>query len=433
LEIPELHPIELAITEPHPAPAPQPEPEPVIKAPEPVIPAPEPIIKAPTPVTIPEPVKVPDVSTPIPELTPPAEPALKPAEFKRIVKPARKPVISGKKLLGFLAVALAVAGITYQAVFNNAKARYAQANEMVRTARNSEAISAYTKIIAQYSGSPEAAYSQYAIADIKALQGDIPGAIERYEQFLLAAPDKDPKIAQAKFKIAELELKEGSLSDAAFMYQNADIQASTFSVRAAERVNQIKAVNAQVAAAQKLIAKDPAKAMETYFAVLADYPEHAQAKAGLEEAKKALAAAKDKQDAKAAAKAKKAAKAATASAKPAPAAKTKAAGARTPYTKEQFTTCNSVWMMEKIQGSLDGDMTVSKLKNNCDALKADLAACKDYQQDYKNMTTLTAEARALMEEEVNPDWTTQKQVEQDKATMKKFEEHHCGEVMGMGH
>ena len=263
---------------PPPAPPPAPEPPPAppepvaapVEAPKAVQPppkAPEPVVKAPEP-----------------------KPALA-AVVAPAVKPAKKPFVINKTAVIALCAGLAVAGVAYQLLLNSASHRYAAAGELAKNARGAEAVGTYSKIIAQYPRSIEAAYSQYAIADIKSQEGDLAAAIQFYEDYLVAAPDNDAKRASALFKIAEIKLKEDILADAEYLYENKAIQASGFAVQAAERGKQIRAVKAQVAEAKKLIARSPARAIEAYTAVLAAHPKYAPALTGLEEARKALAAA----------------------------------------------------------------------------------------------------------------------------------------------
>ena len=222
----------------------------------------------------------------------------------RPASPVKKASALNKNALIFFCLGLAVAGgVVYQFAFNSAKARYAQAGRLVKTARNAEAISAYTRIAELYKSSPEAAYSQFAIGEIKAVQGNLTEAIKRYEKYLVAAPAGDAKVAEAKFRIAEIEFKQANFPDAEFMYQNADIRASAYAERAADRVKQIQAVKTQIAGARKLLAKDPAKAVEALAAVLAAYPGLKAAAAGLEDAQKALAAANARKADKAAGRA----------------------------------------------------------------------------------------------------------------------------------
>lgn len=257
-----------------PAPTPPPAPPAPVAAPveppkavQPPPKAPAPVIKAPEPKPAPAPVSAP------------------------AIKPAKKPFAVNKTAVIVLCAGLAVAAVAYQLTLNSAGHRYAAAGELAKNARGAEAVGAYSKIIAQYPRAIEAAYSQYAIGDIKAQQGDLTGAIQYYEDYLVAAPDSDAKRASALFKIAEIKLKEDILADAEYLYENKAIQASGFSVQAAERGKQIRAVKAQVAEAKKLVARSPAKAVEAYTAVLSVHPKYAPALAGLEEARKALTAA----------------------------------------------------------------------------------------------------------------------------------------------
>ena len=345
IRVPVAAPVETAPEKPAETPVP------VLPA-APVAPAPiaEPPVKAPTPIlTALPPIEVPKAAAVLPVAPAPA------------VKPAKRPFAFKKKLLVFLGLGLAIAGAAYQLTMNSAKAHYAKAGLLVKEARPTAAISAYTQIIAGHAGSLEAAYSQFAIAEIKAAQGDLPGAIERYEKYLVAAPEGDAKAPQAKFNIAEIEFRQGNLPEAEYMYNN--LRASAYAKEAADRLAQIKAVNAQVAGARKLMAKDPAKAVETFAAVLAAYPDLKAAAAGLEEAKKALAAANGR-PAFRKARANKPRAPKSVRARPAP-----APGKPAVFSKEQRDACNAVWMMEKIQGRLDADSAAAKTANNCDALK----------------------------------------------------------------
>lgn len=403
-----------------------------------------------TPLIIPEPAPQPPIMPAVPELPaflapvaaaketlPPAPeplPAVEPQPLPA-VKPAKKPIAVSRSAVIMFCTGLAIAGaIAYQFTVNNAKARYARAGELVKAARNTEAISAYTRIISLYNGSPEAAYSQLAIGDIKAVLGDNAGAIERYEKYLLAAPAGDAKVPEAKFKIAEIEFKDANFTDADFMYNSPDIRTSGYAKQAADRISLIKAVNDLIAGARKLAPKNPAKAVETLTTVLAAYPGLKAAADGLEEAQKALAAANGRPAARHAARA---AKPITARApkpvraKPAPApGKAATATAKTgAYTKEQFNICNSVWMMEKIQGRLDAPTAAAGQENDCGALKENMTACKGMQEEYKAVQNLKPEARALIEQETNPDWTAAKQIEQDKKTLKAYQTHRCAEMI----
>lgn len=381
-------------------------PAPAVKNPEPVKAAEGPVIESLKPGEAPE------------KVLPPQQ------EFKPAIKPAKKPFAFNKNILVFLGLGLVIAGAAYQLAINSAKARYAQAGQLVKDARPTAAISAYTKIIAGQAGSLEAAYSQYAIAEIKAAQGDLPGAIERYEKYLVAAPAGDARVPLAKFNIAEIEFRQSNLPEAEYMYNNADIRASANARQAADRVAQIKAVNAQVAAARKSAAKTPAKAVEAFSAVLAAYPGLKTATAGLEEAQKALAAANDRQAARAA-------KAGTRAPETAR-AKAPAAAKAAAYTKEQLDACNAVWMMEKIQGRLDAEADSAKTRNHCDGLKANLTACKGLQDEFKAIKSLTPGARTLIEQEIDPEWTAAKQAEQDRETLSSYEAHRCAQLVSSG-
>ncbi len=248
-----------------PAPVPSPIEAPKAALPPPIAPAP--VIKAPEPKPVPA------------------------AAVAPVIKPAKKPFVLNKTAVIVICAGLAVAGGAYQLILNSPKSRYARAGQLVLKARSTEAISAYSKIIAQSPGSIEAAYSQYAIGEIKAQQGDPLEAIEQFERYLVAAPDSDAKRASALFKIAEIKFKEDMLADADYLFQNKAVQASDYASRAADRVNQIKAVKARLAEANKLMARSPGKAVEAYTAVVAEHPKYDPALTGLEEARKALAAA----------------------------------------------------------------------------------------------------------------------------------------------
>ena len=438
LPIPEPEPLPIPEPEPPapvPAPRPEPEPEPLpIPQPEPApVQQAAPVLPAPAPIPVP-------VPAPAPAPAPAPVPA--PAPAAAAPKPAKKPFIPLKiaVFLGVLAAALGYGG--YKLYTNSAAYRYRQAGELAAAARNAEALSAYSRILTQYPRTPEAADSQYAIAEIKAAQGDGDAAIEHYERFLVAAPDNDPKIAAARFKIAEIKFKRGDLQDAWFLYQNAAVQASSYAKQAADRVTWIEALKKQVADAQKIAAKDPAKAAEAFTAALAAYPNYPPAVKGLADARAALdaAAARKARTQRRAAKPPKPAApkpVAAAPAKPpkpvtklvpekpapppAPAAPAKAA---LPATKEQLEACNGIWMTEKM-GQLDADMIFAKIKNNCDAIKADVAACEDLQDEVKSIRALKAEDRALMEQEIDPDWTLAKQQDRDKKTLKSYADRNC--------
>lgn len=411
--------------------------EPPVKVQEQPVKAQEPPLKAQEPAKVQEPpVKAKEPPAKVKE--PPAkvrEPQAQPAEQKPAVKPAGKPFALNTNKVIFFLTGLAIAVGGYQLTLNSAAHRYAQAGRLVEKARNAEAISAYSKIITQYPRAIEAAYSEYAIGDIKAVQGDAPAAIEHYEHYLVAAPPGDARIASARFKIAELEYKNDDFPNAEFLYQNAAIQASDLAAQAAARVSQIRAVKAQLADAAKLIPKSPDKAVEAYTAVLAAHPRLAAAQAGLEAARKALEEAKARPAARRKAAPKPAPreltksvfKAALGGTAPAPAGKP---AARQPASvKAQFDACNAVWMTEKMQGQLDADMIFSKVNNNCDALKQKLTACKDAQEEVKAMEGVTPAARTLMEQEVNPDWTLARQLEEDKKVQKRYDDLHCADLL----
>jgi len=451
------------------APLPQPVPEPVIER---TVPPPAEI---PAPVTepAPEPAKPPEteikVPQPLPKLEPPALPSLKdlPAFLQKaaeplpepeaepppaaepepapLTKPARKPFVINRTAVIVIGAVLAAAGVGYQLTINSAKYRYAAAGELVKKARNAEAISAYSRIITKYPRSLEAAYSAYAIGDIKAVQGDIPAAIEHYENYLVAAPDKDPRIASARFKIAELELKDDRLADAEYLYQNAAIQASEHSKQAAERVDQIRAVKAQLAEAKKLVAKTPAKAVEAYSAVVAAHPKYDQAIAGLQEARDALAAANRRPAAKRRptpkpkappALTKSSLKAAlTTPPKPAPfaPAATGATVAKPEVTGNappgQAETCPMVWLVEQAQGQLSADMMFTKVKFKCDELKQKIDACKEAREAVMALQGVPPEARLAMELEIDPDWTLAKQTAEDDRVRKNYETRGCAALL----
>lgn len=409
-----------------PAPPAPPIPAPPIPAPAPAAPVEVPVIApAPPPTPMPPPAPAPVIKPP--EAKP--EPAPVPAAPAPAVKPAKKPFVINKTAVILFCAGLVIAGVAYQLTLNSAAHRYAAAGNLVSRARNSEAISAYSKIIAQYPRAIEAAYSQYAIGDIKALQGDPAAAIEHYERYLVAAPDNDAKRASALFKIAEIKLKEGLLPDAEYLYQNAAVQASGYSVQAADRVNQIKAVNARLADAKKLIAKAPAKAVEAYTAVLAEHPKYAAVLSGLEEAGKALAAANARPPLKRAPVAKrKPAPVSSAPAAPGKPGQAPAAG-KADDAKTQAEACGAIWTAEAAQTQLTPDMMFTKVKFNCDALKQDLSACRTARDEVMALQGVPPEARVQMEQEIDPDWTLAKQLEQDAKIRKNYDDRHCREFL----
>ena len=453
---------------PEPAPAPAPAPATAMlpayaPLPQPVLPPVEipPLVSAPKPAPEPEPAPMPKLVSPpaLPEikdlpvflqqpgpeprpalLEPAPEPLPTPAP-----KPARKPFAINKTAVIILCAVLASSGAAYQLFINSAAQRYKQAGRLVERARNTEAISAYSRIITRYPRSIEAAYSHYGIGDIKALQGDSQGAIASYEDYMVAAPDKDPKLASARFKVAELHFKEDRLADADYLYQNPVVRESDLAGRAEERVKEIAAVNARLAEAKKLIAKAPNKAVEAYSAVVAERPKYAAALAGLEEARAALAAYNGRPVAKRPA-AKKPAPTLTKSAlkaaltkadspapKPAqkaapkPAAEQKPAAAPSP--KAQFETCSAIWDAEKAQPQLSADQIFTKMKLRCDDLKQRLDACREAREDVMALQGVPPEARVAMELEIDPDWTLAKQLEQDKKIMQRYEDRRCAELL----
>ncbi|MBI5744142.1 MAG: hypothetical protein HY952_06305 [Elusimicrobia bacterium] len=436
-----------------PAPLPEPVPPPALQAqpvtlpvspvqakPSPLPPVKISALKQPAPIETPAPLPAPAPPAgppPLPEikdlpafLQPKAEPLLPQPKPAPAPKPARKRFVINKTIIILFCTGLAAAGGVYQLMLNSAASRYAHAGKLVKDARNSEAISAYSRIITLYPRSIEAAYSQYAIGDIKALQGDPQTAIEYYEHYLVAAPDKDPKIASARFKIAELKLKEDMLGDAEFLYQNAAIQASEYAGEATAQVAKIKAVTAGLADAKKLVAKAPDKAVEAYTAIVGAHPKYAPALAGLEEARKALAAynarpVKKRVPAPTPALIKSRIKAALTKnlQPPAPAA----------APKTQAEICAPVWAAEQVQGSLSADMMFTKVKNNCDDLRQRLDACKEARDAVMALQGVPPEARVQMEQEIDPDWTLAKQVEQDDRIRKNYETRHCAELLKSTH
>lgn len=460
-------PTEPPVSAPQTAPAPAipeplphlPEPEPALPKYEPLPPLPEPVIEPPEPEPQPlpklEPPQLPALkdlpaflqkaAEPLPEPKaeplPAAEPAPKPAP-----KPARKPFVLSQTAIVVICAGLAAAGAGYQLTINSAKHRYAAAGELVKKARNAEAITAYSRIITRYPRSIEAAYSAYAIGDIKATQGDTQAAIEHYENYMVAAPATDPKLASSRFKVAELHLKEDRLSDAEYLYQNPVVRESELAGRAAERVKEIQAVKARLAEAKKLIAKTPAKAVEAYSAVVAEHPKYDAALAGLQEANEALAAANRRPVVKRAPPAKpKAPKALTMSplkaaltkppAKPAPAA-TPAPASAAPKPEAagnvpmgQAETCPMVWQVEKAQGQLSADMMFTKMKFKCEELKQRVDACKEARDAVMALQGVPPEARLAMELEIDPDWTLAKQLDQDNKIRKTYEDGRCGELL----
>lgn len=471
---PAIAPVEIPplISSPAPEPAPLPEPAP-IPAPKPEpLPAPEPApAPAPAPVQAPEPAPMPKLISPpaLPELkdlpvflqepkmeTRPAAkleapreplpiPAPVPAEPLKDLPaapapaPARKPRLSlkiNRTAVILFCAALAAAGGGYQLFLNSAGQRYAAAGRLAAQARNAEAISAYSRIINTYPRSLEAAYSHYAMGDIKALQGDAQAAIGHYEDYMVAAPDKDPKLASSRFKVAELHLKEGRLDDAEYLYQNPVVRESDLAGRAGERVKEILAVKARLAEAKKLIKKSPAKAVEEFTAVAAEQPKYAAALQGLDEARQALAAANNRpaprrtappakpkpQPAPAAAQPKPPAPPA-----PAPAAPAPAAARNTP--QGQGEACAPIWRAEQSGGRLDADQMFTKVKYDCDGLRQKLEVCKEARDAVMALQGVPPEARVTMEQELDPEWTLAKQLAQDEQVRKRYQDRGCAALL----
>lgn len=371
----------------------------------------------------------------------PAEPLIEP-------KPApaapRKPFKISRTAIILFCAGLAAAGTAYQLFHNSAGQRYARAGRLVEQARNAEAISAYSRIITLYPRSLEAAYSHYAMGDIKALQGDIPAAIGHYEDYMVAAPDKDPKLASSRFKVAELHLKEGRLDDAEYLYQNPVVRESDLAGRAGERVKEIQALKARLAEAKKLIKKSPAKAVEEYTAVLAEQPKYAAALQGLDEARQALAAANNRpaprklapppkpkpQPAQAAAQPKPPAP------KPAPPPPAPAAPAATPppaaarnTPQGQGEACAPIWRAEQSGGRLDADQMFAKVKYDCDGLRQKLEVCKEARDAVMALQGVPPEARVTMEQELDPEWTLAKQLAQDEQIRKRYQDRGCAALL----
>jgi len=412
----------------------------------------------------PEPVQKAKLEAP-PEPLP--EPAPAPAaEIKTAPapKPARKPFVINKTVLFLFLAGLAAAGAGYQLFLNSAAQRYARAGRLVEQARNAEAISAYSRIITIYPRSLEAAYSHYAIGDIKALQGDIQAAIDHYEDYMVAAPDNDPKLASSRFKVAELELKDGRLADAEYLYQNPVVRASDYAARAQERVDQIKAVKARLAEAKKFLPKSPAKAVEAYAAVVAEYPKYAEAVTGLEEAKAALAAyngrpvvvkkpspppAKPAPRPAPAPAPKPAAQKPSPTPQPPPAPKPVSAtppaatpavtppgqaapaspAAAQPVPKDRAQACGAIWKAEKAGEALSSDMVFDKLKFSCEDLRGRVETCREIRDELKAIQGVAAADRVTMEQELDPEWNLQKQLEQDKKVLKRYEDRGCAALL----
>lgn len=441
---PEVEPATEPAQEPAPEPAPEPVPEP---EPEP---QPEPLPQPPAlpeikdlpaflqPKVEPRPLPQPDAAPlPAPAPGPLAAPAPAPA-----AKPARKPFAISRTALILFFTTLAVAGGAYQLFLNSAAQRYAAAGQLAASARNAEAVSAYTRIINMYPRSLEAAYSQYAIGEIKALQGDIPAAIEHYEDYMVAAPDKDPKLASSRFKVAELHLKEDRLDDAEYLYQNPVVRESDWAARAAARVGEIGAFKTRLAEAKKLAAKSPDKSVEAYTALAAEHPKYAPAQTGLEEARKALAEANSrpalkrapapkpvkpapvKTTAKPAPPKPQAQKPPAPAAEPAP-ARAPAPAPATTVSKAQYEMCSAIWQTEAAQGQLNADMMFTKVKHGCDDLKQKLDACKEARDEVMGLQGVPPEARVQMQQEIDPEWTLAKQLEEDTRIRKNYEDRRC--------
>lgn len=396
----------------------------------------------PAPVPPPEPPPLPAPAPRQPE--PPAEavpaPALAPTpNTAPAVKPAAKRSFPLKTVGLVLTLAAAAAGGAYLFIYSGPEAGLERAAQLARTARHTEAISAYSRIIARYSGRPAAARGNFAIAEIKAAQGDAPSAIEYYERYLVAAPDGDPQIAEARFKIGDIKFGLGNYEDALFLYENAAVQASGYAARAADKAAGIKAMKEKTAAAQKLLPKNPAAAAELFSAVLAGYPAYQPAAKGLEEARAAAQkpgrgvktppaatppAVKSQPAAPAPAPVKKAARPAVAKppkqAQPSPEALA-AAG--------RIKDCTPVWAVEKAGGQLSPEQEAAKAAGGCAALKADMEACGRLQQEIRVIRGFKLADRLLLEQSIDPDMTAEKMQESDSKRLGDYAALNCDRLI----
>jgi hypothetical protein len=253
---------------------------------------------------------------------------------------------------------------------------------------------------------------------------------------MVAAPDKDPKLASARFKVAELHLKEDRLSDADYLYQNPVVRESELAARAAERVKEIQAIKARLEEGKKLIAKSPDKAVAALTALAAERPKYADALAALEEARDALAAANRRPVAKrtvkkppVVSKLKAALTKPPAAKAPAPAKAPEKAAEKAPAPKTPAEACGPIWKTEGNNGELTADMMFAKVKFGCDALRQQVDDCKIARDEVMALQGVPPEARVTMQLEIDPDWTLSKQIEQDDRARKNYETRNCAALL----
>ncbi|MHB0996209.1 MAG: tetratricopeptide repeat protein [Elusimicrobiales bacterium] len=363
------------------------------------------------PAPLPAPVPPPSMpAAPAPrQPEPPAEavpaPAIAPTpNTATAVKPAAKRSFPLKTVGLVLTLGAAAAGGAYLFIYSGPEAGLERAAQLARTARHTEAISAYSRIIARYSGRPAAARGNFAIAEIKAAQGDAPAAIEYYERYLVAAPDGDPQIAEARFKIGDIKFGLGNYEDALFLYENSAVQASGYAARAAEKAAGIKAMKEKTAAA-RAAAQKPGRGAKT-------------PRAAKPPAVKSMPAAP------APAPAKKAAR--PAAAKPPKQAQLSpealaAAG--------RIKDCTPVWAVEKAGGQLSPEQEAAKAAGGCAALKADMEACGRLQQEIRVIRGFKLADRLLLEQSIDPDMTAGKMQESDSKRLGDYAALNCDQLI----
>lgn len=393
---PEMAATMTAQTDALPQPLPLPPPPavvPQIQAPSlPAAPEPEPAPRLPVP-----PALKPAEAVPAPAIAPPPKSA--PA-----VKPAAKRSFPFKTVGLVLTLGAAAAGGAYLFIHTGPEASLERAAKLARTARNAEAISAYYKIIARYSGRPAAARGNFAIAEIKAAQGDAPAAIEYYERYLVTAPDGDPQIAEARFKIGDIKFALGNYEDALFLYENAAVQASGYAARAADKAAGIKAMKAKTAAA------------------------HAAAQApGRGAARRP--AVKSTPVAPGPAPVKKAAKPAPAAAKQPKRPKQAQLSPEAQAAADRIKDCTPLLAIEKAGGQLSPEQAAAKTAGGCDALKADMEACGRLQQEIRVIRGFKLADRLLLEQSIDPDMTAEKMKENDARRLGEYAALNCDRLI----
>lgn len=332
----------------------------------------------------------PDVPEPGPRSAPQA--ALQPVVSEPDETPARRTAGSKIKTLLLFCLGLMAAAAIYQFGFNGSKYRFKQAYHLERIGDKTNAVAAYERLILKYPGTPEAAAGRYSVGNIKNERGE-PGAIEDYRQFLGMAPAGDPRIPDAKFKIAESRFKAGAIAEAAKLYDDADIRASVYSQKARERLEQIKTAETQAEEAKAKAAAEAAKAAASAKAKLA--------RSILMTNRKHLAAR-------------------TAG---------KAAAVKTVSLNERYTACSPVWLAEQRQTKPEAGLIAAKKAYDCDALKASLAVCEGSGEKTRAIKARTAEERAAKVQSVVKDWTVQKQQNLDKKILSLYEENRCAELL----